>query len=233
MTVKRAFIENGTWNAAAEAACDAIVQKKATLRVSALAGLLTLGLMAGPDIRLALPDAHLPRAPMISQPEMVVYKPADRVPSPGDITSSAPARRRIGPTISDETPGDTSGPKPFAAIEILDSATLRSGDMTVRLAGVNRLPDDQTCRRLDGLTVTCADRATSYLQLLVKGRTVVCDRAGMAEDGVEIGRCRIGDTDISEQLIRQGWAAAVPASDKRLMVAEAAAKVQKLGIWRE
>jgi endonuclease YncB( thermonuclease family) len=105
--------------------------------------------------------------------------------------------------------------------------------MLVRLSGMSLPRDGMTCKRLDGLAVPCLDRASSYLQLLVKGRAVACDRAGVATDGTDLGRCRVGETDIAEQMIRQGWASATEASEKRLVVAEAAARKQKLGIWRD
>jgi endonuclease YncB( thermonuclease family) len=244
--MRRAFIENGHWSLSAKdalgagEACDAGVQQKATLRVSALAGLVTIALFAGPELKLAIPEAQSPRAPLISQPEMVSYKPADRVPALvvaasrgqetdlADVTSSASARPK--------PMGDAAlvkAPSLFAGIDVLDPATLKTGDMTVRLAGIAMAPEGKVCRRLDGLAVSCADRAVSYLQLLVKGRAVACDRAGTTPDGLDLGHCRIGETDIAEQMVRQGWAKATAEPEERFMVAEAAAKKQKLGIWRE
>jgi endonuclease YncB( thermonuclease family) len=234
--IKRAFIENGQWRITTASACDAVVQRKATLRVSALAGIVTLALFAGPEVRLALPEAHAPRAPLVSQPEMVSFKPADRVPGSAklysqEITSTAPAWLPRSSVV--ETASAIETPHAHPAIDVVDGATLRAGDMLVRLSGMALPSDDRTCKRLDGLAVPCLDRASSYLQLLVKGRTVACDRAGVATDGTDMGRCRIGEADIAEQMIRQGWASAAEASDKRLVVAEAAARKQKLGIWRD
>ncbi len=236
----RAFIENGQWRITAASACDAVVQRKATLRVSALAGIVTLALFAGPELRLALPEAHVPRAPLVSQPEMVSFKPADRVPGSEklysqnfaamEITSTAPARLSGG-TI--ETSSAIETPRAHSTIDVVDGATLRAGDMVVRLSGMALPQEDRTCTRLDGLAVPCLDRASSYLQLLVKGRAVACDRAGVASDGTDLGRCRVGETDIAEQMIRQGWASTTETSEKRLVVAEAAARKQKLGIWRD
>jgi endonuclease YncB( thermonuclease family) len=239
--IKRAFIENGQWRVTTASACDAVMQRKATLRVSALAGIVTLALFAGPELRLAFPESHVPRAPLVSQPEMVSFKPVDRVPGsagPGseklysqEITSTAPARLPGNNAV--ETASAIEAPRAHPAIDVVDGATLRAGDMLVRLTGVTLPQDDRTCKRLDGLAVPCLDRASSYLQLLVKGRAVACDRAGVAADGMDLGRCRIGETDIAEQMIRQGWASAAEASEKRLVVAEAAARKQKLGIWRD
>jgi endonuclease YncB( thermonuclease family) len=237
---KPAFIENGQWRITAASACDAVVQRKATLRVSALAGIVTLALFAGPELRLTIPEAHAPRAPLVSQPEMVSFKPADRVPGSEkagsqtfaalEITSTAPARLSVGAI---ETSSAIETPRAHPAIDVVDGATLRAGDILVRLSGIALPQEDRTCKRLDGLAVPCLDRASSYLQLLVKGRAVACDRVGIAADGTDMGRCRVGETDIAEQMIRQGWASAAEASEKRLVIAEAAARKQKLGIWRD
>jgi endonuclease YncB( thermonuclease family) len=239
--MSRAFIENGHWRLAAENACDAVVQRKATLRVSALAGLLTLGLYAGPGLHLAMPEATIPRAPLVSQPEMVSHKPIDRVPAGSmaaspETTSSAPLRPRLAHRGANDSTTQAEAietPKAHPPLSVVDGATLQAGDMTVRLAGLSLPAEDASCRRLDGLSVPCLDRANSYLQLLVKGRTVACDRVGVTPDGIETGRCRVGDTDIAEQMVRQGWAKTADATDRRLAVAETAARKQKLGIWRE
>ncbi len=239
--MSRAFIENGQWRLRAESACNAVVQRKATLRVSALAGAMTLALFAGPEFRLVLPEAHTPRAPLVSQPEMVSQKPVDRVPGhaaidPLETTSSTPLRPRLarqGASGDLFNVATVETPRAYPPLAVVDGATLQAGDMTVRLADLTLPVEGQTCRRLDGLSVQCLDRANSYLQLLVKGRSVACDRAGVSTDGIEQGRCRVGETDIAEQMIRQGWAKVTHTSDKRLLVAEAAARKQKLGIWRD
>lgn len=231
----RAFIENGIWQGSLTA-CDAIVQRQATLRVSALAGLVTLALLAGPELRLPQSDAQQTRLPLISQPEMVSAKPIDRVPDHApaidEVTSSAPARpqsRLDAEMVESASPALQS----HQPIEILDPTLLRAGDMQVRLAGISIPQGGKACRRLDGLTVSCSDRAASYLQLLVKGRSVACDKAGIAKDGMTMGHCRIGEIDIAEQMLRQGWAQIEGKAQKRLVLAEAAARKQNLGIWQE
>lgn len=222
----RAFIENGSWQGVAEEFCDAGQQRKATLRVSALAGLATLALLAGPGAGAFAPTEDAPRAKAVSMPEMVSAKPADRVPSLDETTSAF--RRKARPE-AEPAAAPTEPPR----IEIVDAATMRAGAMTVRIAGIALPAREKSCRRLDGLAVACVDRAESYLELLVRNRAVACDRAGTAADGVELGRCRIGETDIAEQMVRQGWAEAQDRDEPRLVLAEAQAKKQKLGIWRE
>ncbi len=233
--MERAFVANGSWQSAirrdaAALACDPAVQRKATLRVSALAALVTLGLTAGPDFR---PDPALTEAPRrvaVAMPEIVTVKPADRVPSAGETTSAFQRRPRSTP---DAAPVAEAPAVPPPGIEIVDAGTLKAGSMVVRIAGLAAPSADRTCRRLDGLAVPCVSRAESYLELLVRGRAVACDRAGVAEDGVPLGRCRIGEIDIAEQMVRQGWAEAADRDQPALVMAEAQARRQKLGIWRD
>ncbi len=233
--MERAFIANGSWQNAIRRdahalACDPTVQRKATLRVSALAAIATLALTAGPDFR---PDPALTEAPRrvaVAMPEIVTVKPADRVPSAGETTSAF--QRRPRPPVA-AVPDVETPAVPSPGIEIVDAATLRAGSMTVRIAGLALPAAERTCRRLDGLAVPCVSRAESYLELLVRGRAVACDRAGVAEDGVPLGRCRIGETDIAEQMVRQGWAEAADRDQPALVMAEAQARRQKIGIWRD
>jgi endonuclease YncB( thermonuclease family) len=239
----RAFVEKGVWRVAVATACDPSQQKMATLRVSALAGLTVLGLIMGPDFRQTELTRHQTPVIVSTAPDMVSFKDPERVaghassqvsdrdlPLQGDITSTAPTRRWRPQT----DPNVIVTPKPIVhdTIEVVDASTLRAGGMVVRLTGMIAPDEKLTCRRLDGLTVPCVDRAISYLQLLVKGRAVACERAGVAGDGVEKGHCRIGDSDIAEQMIRQGWAKADAQPEQRFLLAQASARKQKLGIWR-
>ncbi len=137
--MERAFVANGSWqNAirrddAAALACDPAVQRKATLRVSALAALVTLGLTAGPDFR---PDPALTEAPRriaVAMPEIVTVKPADRVPSAGETTSAFQRRPRPTP---DAAPVAEAPAVPPPGIEIVDAGTLKAGSMIVRIAGL-------------------------------------------------------------------------------------------------
>jgi endonuclease YncB( thermonuclease family) len=238
----RPFVQGGYWSN--PAACDARIQRKATLRVSMLAGLVTLGLMAVPEMRLSNIDKSVGPSILISVPEIMApkmpieiaktltEKGSERVPALEEVTSSAPARVRQ--EMSETLSTHLSPPKSIALdhIEIIDAQTIRTGEMVVRLAGIESPKSEAMCKRLDGLLVSCQDRALSYLQLLVKGRMIACT-GKLENDGFREGRCRIGETDLAEQLVRQGWAKAGDLPEERIVMAETAAKQQKLGIWRQ
>jgi endonuclease YncB( thermonuclease family) len=217
----RAFIQNGVWRARPAAAIDPAGQRQATLRVSAAAALATLAFAALHGVLVS------------TAPEIIVFKAEDRVP-----LAASPFRRRAPLT----EPADVASPETTAtprtmttarAAEAIDAGMIRAGDATYRLAGIVLPENGRMCRRLDGLAVACVDRAHSYLQLLVKGRAISCERAPQLSDGPHEANCRIGDADVAEQMVRQGWARAGSQPEERFMVAEAAAKKQRLGIWRE
>jgi endonuclease YncB( thermonuclease family) len=227
------------------AACNPVIQRNATLRVSALAGLITLALLAGPEMRASHIDRSIGPSILISSPEIVLASTvvakgqervptSERVPSLGDITSSAPRDLKAAVLAPDAEPSvAVARITPLDQTEIIDAMTVRAGSVTVRLAGIETPKPGDSCRRLDGLAVSCQDRALSYLQLLVRGKTVICNRAGTAPDGTEEGRCRLGETDVAEQLVRQGWAKAGVRPEERMVTAELAARRQNLGIWRK
>jgi endonuclease YncB( thermonuclease family) len=231
----RAFIHQGVWRIRPAPIVDPQGQKRATLRVSAAAALGTLALavlQAGPAAEAPV----LRKSAVIAQPELVSIKSVDRVPSLPEATS--PFRRRASAveTVEATAPEATAGLRTVQTAreaDAVDAGMIRAGDRLYRLAGIVTPETGRACRRLDGLAVPCADRAHSYLQLLIKGRAVTCERAPQSSDGAVEATCRVGDADIAEQLVRQGWARAADKPEERFLLAEATARKQKLGIWRE
>jgi endonuclease YncB( thermonuclease family) len=236
----RAFIQNGVWRARPAIVIDAQAQRQATLRVSIAAAVLTLGFAALHDGQSSTPAAPAARSAVISAPDIIVAKADERVPAIPAMTN--PYRRRATVVDAPETAETPAVADITAASRTVQSAreavvpvagTIRAGDVEYRLAGIVLPENGRMCRRLDGLAVSCSDRALSYLQLLVKGRAVLCERAPQTSDGPIEGNCRIGESDIAEQMVRQGWARAADQPEERFMLAETQAKKQKLGIWRE
>jgi endonuclease YncB( thermonuclease family) len=238
----RAFIQNGIWRAQPAIVLDAQVQRQATFRVSIAAAIATLAFAALHDRGApALPPEPV-RAAIISAPEIIIAKADERVPAIPALAS--PYRRRAPLVETSEaapspaaaasgSPEDARPSAPAREALVLPAGMIRAGDADYRLSGIMLPENDRMCRRLDGLAVSCADRAQSYLQLLVKGRAVSCERAAQTSDGPPEANCRVGEADIAEQMVRQGWARATERPEERFLLAEAAAKKQKLGIWRE
>lgn len=231
----RAFIQNGIWRARSTDTIDPVGQRQATLRVSIAAAIATVALAALHQGTDTAPRQGSPPVPLISLPEMITTKLEDRVPlTPSPFRRRAPLADVVEATAAaSETTASPRTTSSAREAEVTDTGMIRAGDVTYRLAGIILPETSRMCRRLDGLAVPCADRAHSYMQLLVKGRAVSCERAPSRSDGPHEANCRVGDADIAEQMVRQGWARPADAPEERFLLAEAAARKQKLGIWRE
>jgi endonuclease YncB( thermonuclease family) len=120
----------------------------------------------------------------------------------------------------------------FPTINVVDGRSFRSGNTTVRLAGVALPGPRQQCRRLDGVVEPCAERARTRLDLMTRHRPVACDLQPAATDSPALaGACRVGNTDLALWLIREGWA--TPLSDTpEAAAAVAEARRVKAGVWR-
>jgi endonuclease YncB( thermonuclease family) len=116
----------------------------------------------------------------------------------GDI---APDPDRFAPADADPAWREAE----FAQVTTLDGATLEANGMKIRLVGLDLPQPDEICRTLDGRLERCAARAATQLELLTRWRRVTCDYR-IAGAGEALGRCRIGSSDLTERMIRSGYA---------------------------
>lgn len=116
------------------------------------------------------------------------------------------------------------------ASEIVGVATISSGD-TIRV-GPRRI-------RFDGIATPrpramCGDvnaqrEATNALRMIVRSEEVRCAISDLPdEQGRDIARCRVGEADIAEQMVANGWAR---DSDGAYADEEAAARDARRGVW--
>jgi endonuclease YncB( thermonuclease family) len=114
-----------------------------------------------------------------------------------------------GPRAATETapPADRSWHmQTFRDVSVADGLHLRSGNVVVALAGIEPLAPGALCRRIDGVEESCAVRAANRLELLVRGRVVVC-RVYDAPHGPQLaGACRADKIDLVDDLVRNGLA---------------------------
>jgi endonuclease YncB( thermonuclease family) len=134
----------------------------------------------------------------------MVFAPMTRLPLMAQPTGSL-----SGPRPATNTAPSTGGSwhmQTFYDVSVADGLHLRSGNVTVALAGVEPLAPDALCRRIDGVEESCAVRATNRLELLVRGRAVVC-RVYDAPHGSQVaGACRADKIDLVDDLVRNGLA---------------------------
>lgn len=115
---------------------------------------------------------------------------------------------------------------PAVAQTITDGDTLRMDGKTYRLWGIDAPESRQTCR--DGWPA--GRLATTRLQELVKGKTVLCERAGSDQYGRTIAICRVAGEDLGAIMVREGMAWAFLRYSDDYVGEEARAKADGLGV---
>ncbi|MEJ1159515.1 thermonuclease family protein [Prosthecomicrobium sp. N25] len=114
---------------------------------------------------------------------------------------------------------------------VADARTLTGDGRRIRLSGLALPPEGKACRKLDGTAEPCRDRARTQLELFLRHRPVVCAVPAGSKAAAD-GRCRIGEADVAEWLVRSGWALAEVDAPEKLRKAAAEAQRQRLGMWR-
>jgi len=129
-------------------------------------------------------------------------------------------------------PRQLSGP-----VRVVDGDTLALAENKIRLMGIDAPEKKQQCRirtphRLSA-PYPCGLRATKWLAVKTKNKTVVCKITAKDRWGRLIGICTIlGEVkSLNSQLVSRGWAVAYKKYSKKYILEEAAAKQAKRGIW--
>src|SRR5690606_6882940 len=118
---------------------------------------------------------------------------------------------------------------PIPGVIVVDAGTLKAGDRTVHLADVEAPALDATCARADGAPWPCGRAAATALARLIRGRSVIC--APLPKPGTAMpARCRVGNTDLSLWLVRNGWAEPKESADSELAIAAREAAAARRGL---
>jgi len=115
---------------------------------------------------------------------------------------------------------------PAVAQTITDGDTLKQGGVTYRLWGIDAPESKQRCA--DGWPA--GRMATTRLQTLIAGRSVVCDDRGRDRYGRTIARCAVGGADLSAIMVREGFAWAFVRYSADYVDQERRAKADKVGV---
>ncbi len=93
----------------------------------------------------------------------------------------------------------------YHRIVVEDAGTLRSGDATIRLAGIAPVPGDKTCTDAAGHDWPCGRIAAGALRMLIRNRAIDCSVVEKTSDGIA-ATCSVGLQDLNGWLVEQGWA---------------------------
>lgn len=125
------------------------------------------------------------------------------------------------------------GPLVLRRVHVLSAAELATDELKVRLVHVQPLAGDATCEIPGSTSWPCGARARTFLRGLVRQFQITCTKETETGPKAIVASCQRGTMDLSEALIRNGWADVSEASPPALVALRDAAKAEKLGIWRQ
>lgn len=180
---------------------------------------------SAPDPGAAVTQA---RKPVLDDRPVRVVSP-EQFGSP--IVGTATALERIEPR---EPLHKTAEPEPVKVAMLPRPQTTQAGQLTsggrqVQLAGVVPTEPTRQCQTDSGGEWPCGMVARTQQRLFVRNRTVTCENDQSDWQGVLVTRCRIGDVDIAEWLVRNGWVEA--EQDSSLAALSERARAGRVGIF--
>lgn len=120
---------------------------------------------------------------------------------------------------------------PCAAWQVIDGDTLRDGDVTYRLEGIDAPELGQTCGTAGTRRWPCGNEAKEWLAGWLDGRQITCRAQGADGYGRIIATCFADGQDIGERLVRDGRAWAFVRYSQTYIDVEKEAIFAQRGIW--
>lgn len=117
---------------------------------------------------------------------------------------------------------------PVAAQTVTDGATVKLNGTTYRLWGIDAPESKQWCGKWPAGPI-----ATAMLEMLIKGKTVVCEPKTTDRDGRTVAICRADGEDLGRAMVQLGMAWAFVRYSRDYVDQEAEAKAEDLGIHSE
>jgi endonuclease YncB( thermonuclease family) len=109
------------------------------------------------------------------------------------------------------------------------AGVLTIGGRSIQLSGVIPMDTSRICTDAAGKSWPCGVLARTALRMFLRGRTVDCDMPEPAKQDGVVASCRYAKTDLSDWLVRNGWAE--PVDDSSLADASREAREEKRGIY--
>ncbi|PAQ08509.1 thermonuclease family protein [Mesorhizobium temperatum] len=158
-----------------------------------------------PQPKVARPEVHS-RAidPEVVAPPQLQPEELERVEPRAPLSDLALARPPKPPKL--KMPDDWNGTKLFQPVAPA-AGVIEAKGYSVAISGIDIVREDETCAD-GGKSWTCGSRARTAFRAFLRGRAVVC--AVPPEGGRDLiaAECRVGNQDVGQWLIENGWARA-------------------------
>ncbi|PIW30716.1 MAG: hypothetical protein COW30_01715 [Rhodospirillales bacterium CG15_BIG_FIL_POST_REV_8_21_14_020_66_15] len=105
------------------------------------------------------------------------------------------------------------------------------GGKIVKLWGIAAFKLNQTCEHGMGRTVMCGRYSAAMLQEKIKTAEIRCDEKATTFGGIIVAECFLGDDNINQHMVENGYALANRKDTERYTGYEARAKAGNKGMW--
>lgn len=117
------------------------------------------------------------------------------------------------------------------SINIIDGDTLVWAGQRIRLYGIDAPEARQICKRGDGTEWPCGRAATQALIEKIEDATIHCQGKEYDRYHRLIAICFLGDIDLNEWLVVNGWAVSYRRYSEKYIHAEVIARERHSGLW--
>jgi endonuclease YncB( thermonuclease family) len=169
-----------------------------------------------------------------SPPDAIRDVSPDGVSAPqvtGELTRVGPSERLLE-LLNPPVEPVPDGPLELVRVEVPDAGHLKSGRLTVRLAHIESLDLEATCKTEMGASWPCGMRARTFLRALIRRLKVSCVKQEDLAPQEISAVCTRGAIDLSSQLVRFGWATPLETAPDKFKELAEAAKAKEIGQWQ-
>jgi endonuclease YncB( thermonuclease family) len=118
----------------------------------------------------------------------------------------------------------------FERAQIDMSGSIRADGHNLDLYGVVRVRRNRICTSADGARWACGQHAFMALRKLLDGQSITCSFRHITVPPKVV--CWVGDSDVTQFLLDQGWAElADGVTEETYVDAQASAQSRKAGVW--
>lgn len=149
----------------------------------------------------------------------------------GTLTRVAPSEEYMN-LINPPVEPLPDGPFELRRPQVLDAGTLKTEDLTVRIAHIEALAANETCQSRLGGTWPCGARARTSLRGLVRMFTISCEKTTELDTDQVAAVCTRRKINIGEWLVRQGWADPAEGAPEQYLTLADQARKAKRGKWQ-